>query len=72
MNITDILNKSHVSYDSRINGGTILRITFYTTGSNQYAFYYDTKNGNIWCNCSEYETDQNKESIKKVVEKYLK
>ena len=72
MNLTAILNKAHVSYDGRDDGGTILRITFYTTGNNSYAFYYDTKNVNIWCNCSEYETEQNKEAIKKVVEKYLK
>lgn len=72
MDLGNILNKLTVTYDGRPAGGSRLRMTFYTGNNNEYAFYYDTSNGNIYCNCAAYETEANKERVREVVNKYLK
>lgn len=71
MDLGNILNKIYVSYDGRLVGGKTLRIKFWVN-QNEYAFYYDTSNGNIYCNCAAYETEANKKRVKEVVNKYLK
>lgn len=72
MDLGNILNKLSVTYDGRKAGGRTLRMPFYTSNNNGYAFYYNTENGNIYCNCDAYETEANKERVREVVNKYLK